>query len=337
MVYQVNMMRYCTTIWSGVAALLITAASWAQDVTPAAQPAGGAPAAAPTAPVGQPPATRPSGEPMQARVAKLEGTVHYALAGAGGTTGEWKAARVGDLLPAGTRIRTRLRSKVVLTFGDDTVVMIDRATLASIDQFQRVADTKEVRLGLGHGAVRAGVAETTLRSDMTIETPTATLSKKGTMDFGIEYEPSTGRFKIDLAQEGLVTALNRMTEESRNLHAGQYVTERMVRWIETATFDRHVSFADVFGQTGTEKLFNVLNGSGAGSLEPGGGITTRAFARRFQGRSGGPALGQNLTNALGTTALLAPLSTGGGTRVVNRPEGNFGTGSGRLPHLWGTR
>jgi len=273
---------------------------------------------------------------MQAKVVKLEGTVQYALADAAGTSTEWKTAKVGDTLPAGTRIRTRLRSKVVLMFGDDTVVMIDRATLASIDQFRRVADTKEVRLGLGHGAVRAGVAEATLRSDMTIETPTATLSKKGTMDFGIEYEASTGRFKIDLAQEGLVQALNRLTNESRSLHAGQYVTEAMVRWVETATFDRHVSFADVFGQTGAEKLFNALNGSGLGSSNPGGGAVVRNFMARGTGGAT-TGTGANLTNALGAGALLNPQNTPTGPKVVNRPEGNFGTGSGKLPRLWGSR
>lgn len=320
------MMTYRPAFWSGAVLVLIASTSWAQEGGSSTPPAATAA-----------PATQPAAEPMQARVVKLEGTVQYALADATGTTGEWITAKVGDALPAGTRIRTRLRSKVVLTFGDDTVVMIDRATLASIDQFRRVADTKEVHLGLGHGAVRAGVAETTLRSDMTIATPTATLSKKGTMDFGIEYEASTGRFKIDLAREGLVQALNRITNESRNLHAGQYVTQAMVRWVETAAFDRHVSFADLFGQTGSEKLFNVLNGSGLGSAEPGGGLLSRAFGPRSRGGAGS-SLGQNLTGgALSNSALLALRSSPSGPKVVNRPEGNFGTGSGKLPQLWDTR
>ena len=89
-------------------------------------------------------------QPMQARIIKLAGRVQYALTDSAGVPGEWQQAKVGDLLPAGTRIRTRLRSKVVLAFGDDSVVMIDRATLASIDQFHRSADTKYVKLGLGH-------------------------------------------------------------------------------------------------------------------------------------------------------------------------------------------
>ncbi len=83
-------------------------------------------------------------EPMQARIIKMAGRVQYALTDQAGMPGKWQPAKIGDLLPAGTRIRTRLRSKVVLAFGDDSVVMIDRATLASIDQFHRSGDTKYV-------------------------------------------------------------------------------------------------------------------------------------------------------------------------------------------------
>ena len=52
-------------------------------------------------------------------------------------------------------------------------------------EFEITADAKVLRMGLGHGAVRGGVAETTLRSDLSIETPTATLSKRGTIGFRI--------------------------------------------------------------------------------------------------------------------------------------------------------
>lgn len=273
-------------------------------------------------------------EAYQARIVKLAGHVQYALPEANGEPGEWQEAKVGDQLQAGTRIRTRLRSHVVLTFGDDTVVMIDRATLASIDQFHRSADTKHIRLGLGHGAVRAGVAETTLRSDMTIETPTATLSKKGTMDFGIEYEPSTGRYRVYLARQGLVEALDHVSGRSRTLMPGQYVTEAMVRWIETALFDRTVALADVFGMTGAERLFNALSGSGLGVLEPGGGQAAGQFAGSGGGSSSstgsGGGLGTQPGAGLAAGAIISQLT---GQRVITRPEGNFGTGNGRLPRL----
>ncbi len=281
-----------------------------------------------TQPASAVPQTQAAGpvDPMQARVVKLSGSAQYALVDQAGEIGAWQNAKVGDVLPAGTRIRTRLRSQVVLAFGDDSVVLIDRATLASIDQFHRSGDTKVVRLGLGHGAIRAGVAETTLRSDMTIETPTATLSKKGTIDFGIEYEPSTGRFRIFLAREGLVEALNKLTAERRYVLPGQYVTQVMARWIQTATFDRHVAMADMFGVNANEQWFNALNGSGLGVVEPGGG----SLAGDLGPGAGGQFTGTQFT---GSTSPITSILPGSG--VVARPEGNFGTGGAIVPRIFG--
>jgi len=271
-------------------------------------------------------------EPMQAQIIKMSGRVQYALTDQAGVPGKWQPAKIGDLLPAGTRIRTRLRSKVVLAFGDDSVVMIDRATLASIDQFHRSADTKYVKLGLGHGAIRAGVAEATLRSDMTIETPIATLSKKGTIDFGIEYEPSTGRYRIFLARQGLVAALNKRTGESQMVRPGRYVTQAMIRWVETAVFDRHVAMADLFGTPGSEKLFNALNSSGLGVVEPGGGQGISNIGGR---QAGGGLPGQQMANPLQGNLPVLPLRIG--PQVIFRPEGNFGTGNGLVPRLFDNR
>lgn len=293
------------------------------------QPVWGQAATQPAAPAAPQNQSAPIADPMQARVLKVSGQVQYALieTAGGGNIGVWQDAKVGDTLPAGTRIRTRLRSQVVLAFGDDSVVLIDRATLASIDQFHRSGDTKHVRLGLGHGAIRAGVAETTLRSDMTIETPTATLSKKGTIDFGIEYEPSTGRFRIFLAREGLVEALNKLTQERRYVLPGQYATQAMVRWITTATFDRHVAMADLFGMNGNEKMFNALHSSGLGVVEPGGGNVAGNFGPRVGSQQG--------TGPFVRTSPILPIQPGAG--AINRPEGNFGTGGAVIPRIFGNK
>ncbi len=304
-------MKY-SAILATVAAM--TQVAWSQPVT--TQPASPAPQTQAVGPV----------DPMQARIIKLSGSAQYARVDEAGETGTWQSAKVGDVLPAGTRLRTRLRSQVVLAFGDDSVVLIDRATLASIDQFHRSGDTKVVRLGLGHGAIRAGVTETTLRSDMTIETPTATLSKKGTIDFGIEYEPSTGRFRIFLAREGLVEALNKLRQERRYVLPGQYVTEVMARWIQTATFDRHVAMADLFGVNDNEKWFNALNSSGLGVVEPGGGTLAGNLGPRHGNQFGG-------TQFTGGALPFIPILPGAGG--VARPEGNFGTGGAIVPRIFG--
>jgi hypothetical protein len=282
-------------------------------------------AQAPAAPAGGDAATQPANQPMSARVIQLAGKASYAPATAGGEAGAWKPVKLNDVLPAGSRIRTQVRARVVLAFGDDTVVVIERATLASIDQFHRSADTKRVKLGLGHGTVRAGVAETTLRSDMTIETPTATLSKRGTMDFGISYEPSTGRFRVYLNREGLIEALNKTTGQSQLVRPGQYVTQTMQAWINTLTHDRWVPVVDTYGLTDAETVFNEINESGMAVVEPGEG----AYVYGIGGRDLAGALAQSRGPTINFTPLLSPIRPGPGPiGPIPRPEGNFGTGSG---------
>ncbi len=266
-------------------------------------------------------ATLPALQPGQARVIALSGAASYAIVDAQGVRGEWRPIKVGDLLPRGTQIRTQLRSKLGLAFGDSTVVLIERATLASIDQFERGADSQKVSLGLGHGMIRASAVDATLRSDMTIQTPTATLSKRGTRDFGIEYEPSTGRFRVWLGGEGLVEALSLLTRESRLVYPGQYVTQAMIRWIETLATDRWVPVVDTFGQTPAETQFNRDQGrnSGLAVANPGGGYATHFAA--------GQNTGLNLTGSFspGRPTIIIPPT---GSVIIPRPEGNFGTGIG---------
>lgn len=277
-----------------------------------------------TAPAAGGASTQPAIEAMSARVIQLSGSASWARVSASGEAGEWTPVKQNDVLPEGSRIRTQVRSRVVLAFGDDTVVVIERATLASIDQFHRAQDTKKVRLGLGHGTIRAGVSETTLRSDMTIETPTATLSKRGTMDFGISYEPSSGRFRVFLNKEGLVEALNRVTGQSGLVRPGQYVTEQMQQWIDTLTVDRWVPVIDTYGLTNAEQVFNSVKNSGFAVVEPGAGgnlltISSRDFAS---------VIGQQRGPGVNTTPYVTPPPSG--NQPIARPEGNFGTGGGTL-------
>lgn len=307
-------------------AVLITVAVLASFEGAAQAQSGRSPSTLPAA------ATQPADErqSLQARVLKVEGNVSYALVDAGGVQGDWRPARADDLLPAGTRIRTRTRSQLLLKLGDDTVVLIERATLASIDQFHRMGDTKVIRLGLGHGAVRGGVAETELRSDLTIDTPTATLSKRGTIGFRIEYEPSLGQFRISLDSEGLVEALNKLTNENRAIKPGQYVTQLMVAWIVSASFDRWVPMVDIFGQTDLEKWFNMLQQSGIAVTDPGSGAGAWSSPSRQGGEQAGyrSALMNQFTNG---RVNIPPTSAV--TPVLNRPEGNFGTGGAPLPEF----
>ena len=259
-------------------------------------------------------ATQPAGSPDQAVVIRLAGQVSVQPPGADG----WRPAKQGDRLAAGTRIRTGLRSRVVLAFGDNSIAEIDRVTLAAIEDFRRGAGTTSVTLDLGHGQIRATAVETTLRSDMTIQSPTATLSKKGTHDFGMRYDSGTCNYTIFLNQEGLVDAFNKVTGQARTLTRGQFVTQAMVRWIETARLTRYTPVIDTVGSTATEIHFNMRHGSGSGSIQPGGGADTYTLSLKPNGAGGG-------IGTLPSVPSTARQGTPAG--VFNRPEGNFGTGA----------
>lgn len=255
------------------------------------------------------------------------GNVLYAMPGADGKPGEFKPVKEGDKLPAGAIIQTRLRSKVVLSFGPDTVVLIDRVTMASIDQFHRTGDTKKIQLGLGHGLIRAAAVETTLRSDMTISSPVATLSKRGTLDFGMRYEPGTGRYIVFLNEEGLVELFDWLRDARRTIGPGQYVTQALLSWIQTRTLDNYIPITDPWGITSREFQWNAHFGKGVAVVEPGAGIDS--FLSNYSA--------SNRLNPGGIGAGFVPPSTPfvfgpsgpGGPLQINRPEGNFGTGLGR--------
>jgi hypothetical protein len=299
-------MRYSLTTFILCGLMPMTA--WAQERATATRPA--------TAPTTQPVQID---ETYEAEVIKVQGKVSYAVPDAEGKRGPWKRAEVGVKLPAGTEIRTMIRARLTLKFGDDTVIQVERATLASIDSFHRTGDTKFVRLGLGHGAVRGGTAETTLRSDLTIAAPTATLSKRGTIGFRIEYTPVVGRFRVSLERKGLVQALNQVTGKSMTIGPGQYVTQAMVQWVETAKFDRYVPIVDVYGLTDAEEKFQALLASGLATVEPGAGAATKSLT----GTDASRAFGQLVPSPI-------PPSDAGllirARRPVDRNEGNFGTG-----------
>jgi hypothetical protein len=274
-----------------------------------------------TRPAGGVPTTQPATQPAMtataAEVVDVQGQASFAVLQADGTYGQKQTIKKGDRLVAGTKIQTRLRSYVVLTFGGDTVVKIDPLTEASVDQYLQSPEARNVVLGLGHGMVRGGSVAPTLRSEMAIVTPTATLTKRGTFEFGLRYEAGTGRFRAYLTEEGLVDVLNRTTGVRRTLEPTQYVTQAMVRWIQTAVFSRWVSVQDVFGLTANETDFGSQSNTGQSVASPGGGMASNMAGSQGNTQSGA-AFRSNL--ALPVTSPL--LQSGSGT--IGRAEGNFG-------------
>lgn len=266
------------------------------------------------------PTTSPATEVITARVLALTGSAeHKPLDGE-----EWLPCAVDDEYPPETIIRTGIRSSVQLQIGRDdtyTAMVIDAASKTVISEASKTASTKRVRIGVGYGRVRAGVVEGGLESDFTIDCPVATLSKRGTWNFGLFYERGTDRFEVFLLDQGLVDAFNRVTRERREVLPGEVVTQTMQRWMNQVQLVRTVPVPDIFGQGDVEVAFNRLQQSGLRVLNPEGGQTVVLDLSSDAARQ---SFAQTARDRLGPIVPVVPALRPG----VRRPEGFFGLGRG---------
>lgn len=305
-----------------MAAWLSGALALAQTPPPDEPAAPAAPAATdPAAPAATDPAALPPGaQDVMAKVIDVVGDVKYAPLG----SEEWKPVALNEEYPPRTKIRTGLRSSVKLQIGQEeplTAVLIDSAGKTVIAEAMKTADTKRVRLDLLYGSMRAGVAEGGLKSDFTVDTPVATLSKRGTWNFGMSFERSTDRFEIFLLDHGLVEVLNKFTRESRTASPGERVTQALRFFLDQAQF-KNVPIADLLGQGDIEVAFNRLQNDGLGVISPGSGRATIINLSSPAARTSFQQLAQQ---ALITPTGTPPPVTPG---AVVRPEGFFGSGRG---------
>lgn len=275
-------------------------------------------AAQTAAPPDTQPATAPA--PLTARVLEVVGDVQHAPL----ESADWQPCRVDDEYPPQTVIRTGVRSSIKLQLGQDdtyTALVIEPATRTILSELHRTADAKRIRIGVGYGRIRAGVVEGGLRSDFTVDSPVATLSKRGTWNFGLFYERGTDRFEVFLLDHGLVDAFNRLTGEQRTLLPGELVRQTMRRWLDQAQLLRNVPITDLLGLADLDIAFNRLRQDGLRVLDPEGGH------RVLIDLSPGPA--QAAFASLARQALgPVPAPPRGGLDPRTRPEGFFGTGRG---------
>lgn len=271
-----------------------------------------------------PPSTADDAAPevASARVIEVSGSVDWASAETSPLVDEgWSPVQLHDELAPGTQIRTGLRSHVNLQFGETTVVSIRSATHASVDQFYRSATTETVRVGLGYGTVRGGSTEGPLEADVQVESTVATLAKRGTEGWQLWVEPTTGRFRVSLADHGLVEAIQRLgpgRTRSKTVRPGEYATPQNMAnlWLTQAAFDRNVQFYASETITTADAVAVNRTTRGVGVLSPGAG----AGLADYSGRS---SLGRGRTTLPSipnqpATMVLQPLA---------RAEGNFGTGT----------
>lgn len=267
-----------------------------------------------------PPASESSGkQPIMARVIEVHGDVKWAPL----DSQEYKPCALDDEYPEKTKIITGVRSSVKLQIGEEepyTCMLIDAVGKTVLSEAYKTQDTKTVRVGVGYGRIRAGVAEGGLKSDFTVDSPVATLSKRGTWGFTLFYERDTEFFEIGLTERGLIEVINKMTQERRILNPRELITSAMRAWLDQIQFDRNVAIPDIFGQGDIGVVFNRLEQSGLGVLAPGSGQQTLLNLSTPQARA---AFAETLRGLLPAGTLTPPqINTG------LRAEGFFGTGRG---------
>lgn len=303
---------------SGILALAADAITSAQNATTQ-------PADAPTGAATPQPTTLPAdAKPITAKVIELKGDVRFAPLG----STDYKPARVGDEFPPETVVLTGLRSSAVLKIGEDdtyTAVVIDPASKTLLSELFVTQEKKQVRIGVGYGQVRAGVVEGGLKSDFTVSSPVATLSKRGTWGFGL-YMQRPDTFEIFLLDQGLVDAFDKASGGHRLVLPGELVDKTMKRWAELANRLSNVPMIDVLGQSDVDVAYNRLQQDGLRVLNPEGGSTiilnlSNASAATNFAQLARQALPQNFVSGNNR-----PNNTGQFDRV--RTEGFFGTGRG---------
>jgi hypothetical protein len=285
---------------------------------------------------------------LRYEVSELSGKVRYAPIGTDPKLDAgWTPVQVGDRFGAGIQIFIpAVRGRVKLTArpaDPPTVIMLEQGTLVGItdlylDKTQGVAKS---RVKLAYGAVRAGVAEGATRSDMEIESPVATLSKRGTDIFRFEYR--NGRFMMSLSEQGrgLIQAIQTHSTEfgglnqmrSRFVTPGQFVTQAMARTIDNVRFDRQVNITDNFGLQGLDQMFTLLNNHGGFAfLLPPGNSALNVTGAPTPSQFGMPGT-SNMENQQMQNQLLQTLLS----PTPHNSGGDFGVGQGTVPGIFDVR
>ena len=129
-------------------------------------------------------------------------------------------------------------------------------------------------------------------------------------------EPTSGRFRVSLADSGLVEAIQKLAPgrtRSKSVRPGEYVTLANIAnlWIAQARFDQNVQFYAAETITVADSKFLNRNVGGVTTTALGAGEGLYDYGgRQAAATSGSPNLPPTLV-----------------FRPLPRPEGNFGTGT----------
>lgn len=103
----------------------------------------------------------------------------------------WRDAAVDDVLPAGSMIRTGLKSALTLRVGLNATVLIDSNARVTLPQIAHAGATLETAIKVERGQADIKVNRVGLTNDFSVVTPTGALAVKGT-GFACQYDAFNG-------------------------------------------------------------------------------------------------------------------------------------------------
>ena len=211
---------------------------------------------------------QPQPKPMVVTVKEVSGTAHRLQAG---KDKKWAPLKVGDKLDEMTIIRTGFRTKVVLTFADNSEVAIERATKMGIKQFRKVGKVTKTTLGLKYGSLRATVKKAGGLNDFRIATPVATAAARGSKnhirfsgDFGYEMKCLSGKWSVKKGRK------------VRNLIKGESTNNKLLAWIKLAKKKATPVIGDVTGGLSKKEIRFIVTYGGKGRGTLSGKIARRS-------------------------------------------------------------
>lgn len=233
---------------------------------------------------GQPDALRdqikpePGVQTLKAVAIKVTGRVRWAPVTAARTdTDAWKPVKVGQELTQGAQVMTDLGSEAIFRIGDEepyTELKVGRLSLVSLDLLFKTSQRKASLITLGRGSVMIAVDEGGLESDFVVDTPVATLSKRGTEDLFLRYTAFIHEIEAGILKTGSGMGYLYRKRDGRGqaFGRGQSTNLNLPPLTETLRRGRLVNFLDPMGLRGWDVIFNFREGNtGFGALVAAGG------------------------------------------------------------------
>jgi len=180
---------------------------------------------------------------------------------------KWVPLEAGQQLDRLTVIRTGFGAKVVLKFEDRGMVTVRSATKIGLGELHKQGDKATVKLGLKYGTVRAEVERGHGPNDVSIATPVAVASVRGTVgsvgysgDMGMGVDGHSGTWNVASRRR------------SRKVRRGETTDGNLTPPSQIALNKRDTRMGDIFGGlTPTERHNLRDNGGGRGIIGFTGG------------------------------------------------------------------